>query len=144
MILEQLIDEYIAIPHKTRNGWRFILDLSKDDGVASDVRYLYMKELCFYIARSISKENNLNSLQQLINKYGKILFEDKERGLCLYKRSLVLDPTNVSYYKKLAEAIVLHMNECVWEDAQKMVAFAEQHNWQAATELLNSLSHSWI
>lgn len=143
MILEQLIEEYIAIPHKTRDSFNFDQDIN-DDIAASNARYLYMRGLCYYIVHLISKENNLNSLQQLIEKYGKILFEDHELGRCLYKRSLILDPANVLHYKKLAEDIVLHMSECVWEDAQKMVAFAEQHNWQAATEMLNSISHGWI
>ena len=141
MILEKLIEEYIAIEDKMGEVFGFNMDFAKKEPIACLAKSEYIADLKFIIWDLIMKENDTKTLNYLIEKYSKELFKTPQLLISLYKRYLTLDPANEQYYKNIAEIIVTSRNESAWPDAQKMYQFAEEHNWHAATETLNTINY---
>jgi hypothetical protein len=141
MVLEDLIKEYIIIEDKMIRGFGFNHDFAKKDSVAAVSKFEYLNKLHFIILDLIMEENDIKSLQYLIEKYNKELFGSSQLLISLYKRYLTLDPAHEQYYKNLAETIIANKAERTWGNAQKMYKYAQEHNWKEATETLNTISY---
>jgi hypothetical protein len=133
--LDTLLQEYIEIPNKSKEGMDFTLNLENNDTIAAHAQNCYMQGLISFITHLIEQEENKEILEYLITEYELSLKLNITLIVCLYKRYLTLDNTNEYYYKKLAETIILIYPASAWQNAQNMYNAAQKHDWAAAKTL---------
>jgi hypothetical protein len=138
MILENLIQEYFNIISKLDTNTNQI-DLSKIDMVTFHAKREYLYYLKSYINDLIKKEASATILKQLINTYEFQFCVDNKLIISLYKKYLMLEPNDEQYYKKFSEIINLSKNESTLSNAQELYKLVEEHKWNNAIEIINSI-----